>query len=146
MAVSPTLPEAQAAPHERPSRGRMLLFAGCGVCLLGILLVIVQYMIGWLIVPWYSALLGLLGVVLVAFSIRQRRTAVRFVALIVLMLLAGSQCYFLVSMSRLPDYAGPAAGASMPAFRTAFADGKPFTQENLSAGLPHVLVFYRGRW
>jgi hypothetical protein len=61
--------------------------------------------------------------------------------------LAAMQWLFLVSLSRLPIYDGPARGGQqMPAFQTARANGQPFTHQDLQDGTPTVLVFFRGRW
>ena len=59
---------------------------------------------------------------------------------------AGFQWYFLVSLMKLPDYAGPAqAGKQFPAFAATLADGRPFTDADLRDGAARH-GFFRGRW
>jgi peroxiredoxin len=48
---------------------------------------------------------------------------------------------------RLPPYAGPVAvGRPFPAFEARRADGKPFSQVDVTGDQQNVLVFFRGRW
>ena len=80
-------------------------------------------------------------------SVAQRRTATRWVWLVLLLALAGFEWFFLGSMTKLPRYVGPAqAGHEVPAFQTTRADGRSFTDKDLADGTKSVLVFFRGRW
>ena len=135
------------APATGRSRGRGLLWAGILVGLLGIPLYFVQYRLGMLTVPWYQPALAALGTVLLLGAVARRRSVTRMIALVLVAAFAGLDSYFVVSMSKLPSYEGPArVGQKMPAFRTARADGTPFTEKDLQAGKFNVLVFNRGRW
>jgi hypothetical protein len=135
------------APANERSRGRAYFWAGIGLCLLGLALVVVQYSLKQLIVPWYTPALTTLGALLLLGSVARRRSIVRVIALGLVAALAGFEWYFLVSLTRLPAYEGPArAGQKIPAFRTTLADGRPFTEQDLQEGTPSVLVFFRGRW
>lgn len=139
--------ESTTSPPPIHSKGRALFWAGIGLCLLGIALYVVDYSLKRLITPWYSPVLATCGVLLLVGSVARRRTVARIVALGLVGLLAVFQWYFLVSLSKLPAYAGPAqAGSKLPAFRTTLADGRPFTEQDLERGKTNVLVFFRGRW
>jgi hypothetical protein len=96
--------------------------------------------------PWYVPTLATLGAGLVLWSLWQRRSAWRVLALALVALIAGLQWWWLLAYSRLPPYTGPvAAGRPFPAFRAARADGSPFTRADLE-GQPTALVFFRGQW
>ncbi len=129
------------------SRGRGLLWAGIVVGLLGIPLYVVQFQMGMFTVPWYQPALAALGVLLLLGAVARRRSITRLIALVLVAAFAGLDSYFVVSMSKLPSYEGPArVGQKMPAFRTVKADGTPFTEKELQSGKFNVLVFNRGRW
>lgn len=135
------------APATARSRGRGLLWAGIAVGLLGIPLYFVQFSLGMFTVPWYQPVLATLGALLLLGAVARRRSVTRLTALVVIAAFAGLDWYFLVSVSKLPSYEGPArVGQKMPAFRTATADGRPFTEKDLEDGKFNVLVFNRGRW
>ena len=135
------------APATDRSRGRGLLWAGIAVGLLGIPLYVVQFSLGVFTVPWYQPALATLGALLLLSAVARRRSITRLIALVLVLAFAGLDWYFVGSMSKLPSYEGPArAGQKMPAFRTAKADGSPFTEKNLQDGKVNVLVFNRGRW
>jgi hypothetical protein len=140
--------ETTTRTAEDRSLGRGNLWAGIGVCVLAFALVAVQYAaLKLLIEPWYFPALTTLGLLLVVLSLAKRRSVTRFIMLVLVAALAGFQWFFLISIAKLPTYAGPAtAGAKMPAFQTAFADGRPFTDKDLQDGMPTVLTFFRGRW
>jgi cytochrome oxidase Cu insertion factor (SCO1/SenC/PrrC family) len=98
-------------------------------------------------VPWYQPALATLGALLLLGAVARRRSITRLIALVLVAAFAGLDSYFVVSMSKLPRYEGPVrVGQKMPAFRTAKADGTPFTEKDLQAGKSSVLVFNRGRW
>jgi hypothetical protein len=86
-------------------------------------------------------------VLLALVSVLQRPTWTRIIAVVVLALLSAGEWYFILSMSRLPEYAGPVqVDKKIPEFTSTFADGTSFTQNDLQQGTPAVLVFYRGHW
>lgn len=138
---------AAAGPTTERSHGRGYLWAGIGLALLGIVLGVVQYSLKQLIVPWYAAVLASLGVLLLLVSLGKRRSLVRFLVLGLVVALAGFEWVFLLSLSKIPAYQGPAwAGEKLPAFQTTLADGSSFTEKDLERGTPSVLVFFRGHW
>jgi hypothetical protein len=139
--------DSTTAPAADRSRGRGSLWAGIAVGLLGIPLYVVQFQLGTLTVPWYQPALATLGAILLLSAVARRRSVTRLIALVLVAAFAGLDWYFVVSMSKLPSYEGPArVGQKMPAFRTAKADGRPFTEKDLQDGKFNVLVFNRGRW
>lgn len=141
--------ETTTRTAEDRSLGRGNLWAGIGLCVLAFALVAVQIAALKLLtfVPWYFPALTTLGFLLVVLSLAKRASVTRFIVLLLVGALASFQWFFLVSLAKLPDYTGPAtAGAKVPAFQTAFADGKPFTDKDLQDGRPTVLTFFRGRW
>ena len=134
-------------PEKSRSKGRGLLWMSIGLCLLAVALVVAQYSLGQLIVPWYLPTLTTLAVFLLVWSLAARFTVVRAVVLGLVAILAGLQWLVLGVFAKLPDYDGPAqVGKPIPAFETALANGRPFTQRNLQDGESSVLVFFRGRW
>ena len=127
-------------------RGRLLLLLGLALAPLGIAAYVVQLWLQRLAVPWYMPALAFLGVVLVAASLWQRRTAWRVIALVALVALGGFEVMALNAM-RLPPYTGPVAvGKPFPAFEARLADGTPFTQADLAGASHTAMVFFRGRW
>jgi hypothetical protein len=129
------------------SAGRGYFWMGLVICLLALGLVVAQYSLGQFIVPWYLPILTTLGAFLILLSMLRRASLVRIAAFGVILLVAGFQWYFLVSLSRLPAYEGPArAGRALPAFQTTLADGRPFTEKDLQDGKRSIMVFFRGRW
>jgi hypothetical protein len=130
----------------RRSTGRLFLFLGLALGVLGVAAYVVQVANQWLKAPWYLPILATLGVLLLVASLWQRRTVWRVLALILLVLLAGFEWTFLLG-TRLPAYAGPVKqDEPFPAFETKTADGKPFTQRQLQGDKDAVMVFFRGRW
>jgi hypothetical protein len=122
------------------------MLAGLGLGALGVAAFAIQLSLGRLMLPWYMPAAALLGAACVAASLRERRTAWRAVALVVVMLLASLECMALYAM-RLPPYRGPiAVGRPFPAFEARRADGTPFTQGDLIGDRHHAMVFFRGRW
>jgi hypothetical protein len=129
-----------------PSSGRGLLALGLGLSALGIAAYAAQLWAQRLTIPWYLPPTATLGVVCVIAALWRRRTMVRWLALVVVVLLAGAEWTFLLG-TRLPQYSGPVAvGQPFPEFTTARADGKPFARRDLEGGQNNVLVFFRGRW
>jgi len=91
--------------------------------------------------PWYLPLSGTLSLAFLAASVWQARTLWRALALVFVLLLVSGEWAFLL-LTRLPSYDGPVrVGLPFPAFATTRADGKPFTQKDLSARQNTVLVF-----
>lgn len=133
-----------AAPRHYP--GRLLIALGLGLPALAVVGYVVQLSDRRLTVPWYLPLAATLGVVLAAAALGLARTAWRWLALLLAVLVAGAGWAFVLT-TRLPAYAGPVAvGRPFPEFTTARADGTPFTQRDLEGGPDSVLVFFRGRW
>src|SRR6267143_360110 len=137
-----------ASPPVARSRGRLWLWLGVGLFLLGFLLNILQIaVLKYLVTPWYVPILATAGALLALVSVRQRPTWTRVIALLALVLLSAGEWYFILSMSRLPEYKGPVqVDKKIPEFTTTFADGSSFTEKDLQKGTPTVLVFYRGHW
>jgi hypothetical protein len=137
----------KAALHEpQRGRGRLWLFLGAGLAVLGVAVYVVQISLGRLAIPWYMPALAIVGSVLVVISLVQRRTLWRAVAVVVVGLLASAQVAFLL-MVRLPPYTGPiAVGQPFPAFETSRASGASFGQRDLAGDRKNVLIFFRGRW
>jgi hypothetical protein len=137
-----------ASPPVARSRGRLCLWLGVGLSLFGLVLYFVQtFQFKQLVTPWYMPILFTLGVLLALVSACQRPTWTRVIALLVLALLSAGEWYFILSMSRLPDYKGPVqVDKKIPEFTTTFANGSSFSEKDLQKGTPTVLVFYRGHW
>lgn len=136
-----------SAPVAR-SRGRGWLWLGIGISLLALVSYFVEtFQFKHLATPWYLPIAFTVGVLLALVSVRQRPTWTRVIASLVLALLSAGEWYFILSMSRLPEYKGTAqVDKKIPAFTTSLADGRPFTENDLQKGTPTVLVFYRGHW
>lgn len=136
------------SPSIARSRGRLWLWLGVGLFLLGFVLYFAQaFQFKQLATPWYMPILFTVGVLLALVSVRRRPTWTRVITSVILALLCAGEWYFILSVSRLPEYKGPVqADKKIPEFTTTFADGSSFTEKNLQKGTPTVLVFYRGRW
>ncbi len=134
-----------ATPAQPGSRGRLFLL-GVGLAVSGVLAYVAQISLQRLTAPWYMPTLGLLGVVLVAWSLAEKRTLWRIVALVAIVFLTGAEIALLYAL-RLPPYTGPIAQERpFPAFETKLSDGTPFSQRDLIGERSSVLVFFRGRW
>jgi hypothetical protein len=136
------------APPIPRSRGRSWLWLGIGLCLLGLVFNFVQiFQLKYLVTPWYLPVMVTVGVLLVLVSVRQRPTWTRGIVFLVMALLCAGAWYFILSLSRLPEYQGPVqVSRKLPEFTTSLADGRPFTEKDLQQGIPTALVFYRGHW
>src|SRR6516164_268923 len=121
-----------ASPPIARSRGRLWLWLGVGLFLLGFVLYFVQaFQFKHLVTPWYMPILFTMGVLLALVSVRQRPTWTRAIALLVLALLCAAEWYFILAMSRLPEYKGPVqVDNKIPEFTTTFADGSSFTDKD----------------
>ena len=134
------------APVQERSRGRGYLWAGIGMCVLALALVVAQFSLKHLMVPWYLPIMTTLGALLLLVAVAQRLTITRIVVLGLIVVLAGLQ-WLMMTTLKLPSYDGPArAGQPIPAFQAALADGRTFTDKDLQDGTPSVLTFFRGRW
>lgn len=131
--------------RKRPGRSAFWLGVACAV--LGPALYMAQLKMGRLVVPWYLPILGTVGFLFMFAALGRARSIGRVALVGVLGLLAAGEWFAVVSFSRLPAYTGPATvGKPFPAFATAWADGSPFTQANVSADKNTIVVFFRGRW
>src|SRR5215831_8509863 len=122
-----------ASPPVARSRGRLWLWLGVGLFLLGFVIFFVQtFLVKHLVTPWYVPILATAGVLLALVSVRQRPTWTRVIAFLGLVLLCAGGWYFILSLSRLPEYKGPVqADKKIPEFTTTFADGSSFTEKDL---------------
>lgn len=126
--------------------GRLSLWAGIGLVFLGPILYLLQIRAKLLSAPWYVPVLAAAGVALIVLALVGKPTMWRIAALVLCGLLAGAESYFVVSLSKVPAYTGPVSvGATIPAFRTALADGAAFDQDSLRGEQNTALVFFRGR-
>ena len=138
-----TDPYKTTTPHP----GRSLLLLGVLVALAGpVLMIVLVFGAKILITPWYSPLLGTLGVALIVLAIVRSRSIWRWTAVVIFTALAGFGWWALFAM-RLPAYTGPVKdGQPFPAFATTLADGSAFTQDDLKGDQNTVMVFFRGHW
>jgi hypothetical protein len=129
----------------RPT-GRLFLWLGFGLAVLGVAAYVAQVSLQRLSIPWYMPVLAAAGAVLIGVSLWRKATVWRGVALafVVMLMSAEIAMWFAV---RLPAYEGPVAqGRPFPAFTTRRADGSPFSQGDLAGPQTTALVFFRGRW
>ena len=130
--------------HGRP--GRALVVLGLALPLLAVGAYAAQLWTYRMTAPWYLPVAATLGLLLIAASLWQARTACRWLALVPVLLACAAAWLFLLG-TRLPAYNGPVAvGAQFPAFATVRADGSPFTDRDLAGDADNVVVFFRGRW
>src|SRR5262245_45632303 len=139
-----------ATPPATTTRttGRLWFWLGLAATVLGIAGYWVQFLVFKQLgsTPWYAAVLATLGAALMLVSIGKRRTVPRMLGLVLLTLVAGFVWFFLLSVTKLPQYTGPGAGEKLAPFQAALTSGEPFTNAELANGSPTVLVFFRGRW
>lgn len=129
-----------------PRPGRWLLALGLGVAVAAVAAYVVQIKAHRLTAPWYLPAATTIGLGLVVLSIWQARSVWRWLALVLVLLVAGAAWAFLLG-TRLPPYTGPVAvGKPFPTFQTLRADGTPFTERDLQGDKNSVMVFFRGRW
>ncbi len=127
--------------------GKLYLWSGIALVVLGLVLYVLQLRAKILSVPWYMPALATAGVALLLVALIRRPTIWRVAALVLFGLLAGGEWYFLLSLSKLPPYTGPVAiGSPFPTFTTTLADGSVFDQNSLRGEQNTALVFFRGRW
>ena len=133
-----------AAPRRYP--GRLWLALGLLLPILGVGAYVVQVWMGRLAAPWYMPCIATLGLIVVVLALSKARSVWRYLALVLVLLLAGAAWAFLL-VPRLPPYSGPVAvGKPFPAFTTARSDGSSWTQSQLEGDDNSVMVFFRGRW
>jgi dolichyl-phosphate-mannose--protein O-mannosyl transferase len=130
------------------SRGRLLLWSGILLAILGI--VIYAYLLGAGKIhhtPWYTPILASLGLFLIVLSLRRRLSIWRMFALVVVGIVTVLEWWFLLFNSALPTYNGPiAVGQQFPEFTASLSNGSPFSQNNFLGEQGTVLVFFRGHW
>jgi hypothetical protein len=127
--------------------GRSLLLLGAFLAVAGpVVMILLMFAAKILVAPWYSPLLGTLGVALIVLALMRSRSIWRWTAVVVFTLLVGFQWWALLAM-RTPAYTGPVKdGQPFPAFATTLADGAAFTQADLQGDQKTVMVFFRGHW
>lgn len=136
-----------SASEARRSSGRGLALSGVVLAILAIAAFFAQVFVAHqLRTPWFLPIATTVGVLMVGAALWQARSVWRWMALMVVLLLAGGEWLLVLGMP-LPEYTGPvAAGKTFPAFVTTQADGSTFTDGDLRGDQNHVLVFFRGRW
>lgn len=128
------------------STGRALFLGGVLLAILGPVVYNVQMLVfEQLVTPWYAAVLGTLGLLLIVLALARRWTVVRLIGVAVVGLLVAFEWGFLLSFSRTPEYAGPLVGQAAPAFTALRGDGASFTERDLR-GQATALLFFRGHW
>src|SRR4051812_11834476 len=107
-----------SSPTTPRTSGRGLLAVGLALAALGVAGYAIQLWAGRLTAPWYLPATATLAVACVIAALWQRRTVVRWLALVLVVLLAGATWMFLLG-TRLPPYTGPVAvGQPFPTFTT----------------------------
>jgi hypothetical protein len=98
--------------------------------------------------PWYVPILGTAGVVLMSLAAWRHSRVLTKIGLFIFIMLCGLEWFFLLQISRLPEYTGPVeVGGKLPPFSTTRADDeRPLTEKNFELGTAAVIVFYRGHW
>ena len=133
-------------PTTRQSKGRLYLWLGLAAPFIGIAMYALQLYNHVLKMPWYLPVFGTIGLLLVVLALFKKRNIGRFIALGLVILVAGLEWVVVSSALALPAYTGPvAAGKPFPAFTATLADGSPFTPDSFR-GHDTALVFFRGRW
>lgn len=128
--------------------GRFWFWFGMAVSFSGIAAYLVQFFVfkQLSVMPWYAPLLASLGVAMVFLSLRKRRTTPRLLGLLLVVIVAGFEWFYVLSFTKLPPYAGPVVGEKLPSFRATLANGQAFANADLANDTSTVLVFFRGRW
>jgi hypothetical protein len=136
---------SSTAPSRYP--GRHFVALGFAVTVLGIGAYVAQVWAGYLKMPRYLPISGMLGVAFVGLALWQARSFWRWLALVLLLLVVGAEWTFLLGTG-VSAYTGTqvTVGKPFPAFATVRADGTPFTQRDLEGDSDTVMVFFRGRW
>jgi hypothetical protein len=127
---------------------------GRPMLLLGILLAVAAPVLyvalllgaGVLIAPWYTPIVGTLGVALIVLALVRSRSAWRWTAVVACTVFVAFQWFALLAM-QTPAYTGPVKeGESFPEFASTLADGSTFTRNDLNGDRNTVMVFFRGHW
>ena len=140
--------EIAEVPVENGAARRWPLFLmGLALFLAGPILNAIEVTNGRLTMPWYLPILASLGVLFMIASVWQRGGLLRISGLVIFAVLCGLIWFFVLVMSKVPNYTGPAQpGKKIPAFTTKLADGRTFSSDELEEGDRSVLLFFRGRW
>src|SRR5438876_12419781 len=78
------------ASAQSRARGRGYLWAGIGLCLLGLAMNFVQFFVlKKFFVPWYGPAMATLGVLLLILAVARRRSVTRVIALVFVAAFAG---------------------------------------------------------
>src|SRR5688572_28306094 len=88
-------------------RRRPLFLFGFLLFVLGPVLNFVQLRVGQLWTPWYVPVLASVGVLLMIASLRQRRSVLRLVGLVVFVVVCGLEWYLFAVKLKAPEYSGP---------------------------------------
>lgn len=142
--LTPTTTTAvKTAPSYRP-----IFLLGIALFLIGLGLNIGQvFVLKRFFMPWYMPVLATLGVIFMVAATIRKWTILRIVLAVIFVVLCGLQWLFLVSLTKVPAYTGPAQpGQPLPSFQTKLADGNPWGDSDLRKGQSSVLVFFRGHW
>jgi hypothetical protein len=137
-----------STPDVSASRAsRLPLIVGLTLAALGLVAYVAQVAARQLWTPLYLPLTGILGTLLVAAALWQRRTVLRGLAFVSVFVLTVIESGFLL-VTQLPPYQGPVVvGQPFPAFKgVRREDGSRFTSADLAGGSNTVFVFFRGRW
>jgi hypothetical protein len=140
-------PSSLPTPVPRRFPGRLYLWLGLALAVLGPTLYTAQLLAQRLTAPWYMPIFGSVAVGLVLFALSRSRSIWRFLALALVVVFAAGEWHLLLLDTKLPPYSGPVAvGQPFPAFSTKLADGSTFDEASLRSERPTVMVFFRGRW
>ena len=97
------------SPVQERSAGRGYLWLGIGLSVLGVALVVLQYSLHQLIIPWYMPALTTLGVLLLLGSLARRRSITRIVALVFVAAVIIGFTTAAVRARLIPTWAAPPA-------------------------------------
>jgi len=135
-------PASDVTPRRQP-----LFLLGILLCLAGPGIYFFQVSRAQLIVPWYLPALATIGIICMGVSVSQRRGVWRPIGLIAFALLCVFEWTFFLVLAKTPAYIGPAQpGREVPEFAATYADGKPFSSQDLHGNGRTVMLFFRGRW
>src|SRR5687767_13744343 len=96
-------PDANGAARHWP-----LFWMGLAIFLAGPILNAIEITNGRLTMPWYLPILATLGVLFMIASVWQRGGILRISGLVIFAVLCGLIWFFVLVMSKLPNYTGPA--------------------------------------
>jgi len=120
---------------------------GILAAVMGPVVYVIQFQNHNLSSPWYVPALATLAVVLIAGSLVQSRTILRYAATGLATLFASLVwLMFLVGMAAPPYTGSVEVGRAFPNFETKLAGGKGFSEADLTGDQNTILLFFRGRW